>query len=238
MSFDVPRETILPVDGIDVALDPAQHPFEAANLADIDDNWRREHSANPALFDGRMALLARIAYRGRRIEGACHMVRFATFLYWRKTRPLTHGGHVFAHAMPVTTDGALIAVRMGPHTANPGSVYFAAGSFEAEDFSGGQADVDLNMAREVAEETGLDLLPLDRDPIHHAWSGEAGTVIFRRYRVPMTAAAADRAIRDFIAAEADPEIEEPVVIRSTADLPDRIRPHMAALVSWHFSQPT
>lgn len=236
MNFDVPRETILPVDGIDVVLDPAQHPFEAANIADIEANWQRERSANPALFDGRMALLSRIAYRGRRIEGACHMVRFATFLHWRRFRSRDHGGHVFAHAMPVTSDGALIAVRMGPHTANPGSVYFAAGSFEAQDFPAGRADVDLNMAREVAEETGLDLVPLERDAIHHAWSGEAGTVIFRRYRVPMTADAADRSIRDFIAAEAEPEIEGPVIIRSAADLPAESKPHMAALVSWHFAQ--
>jgi 8-oxo-dGTP pyrophosphatase MutT (NUDIX family) len=236
MNFDVPRETILPVDAIEVALDPARHPYEIDHLADIDENWRRETAANPNLFDGRMALLARLAYRERRIEGACHLVRFATFMHWRKTRPLTYGGHAFAHAMPVTADGALIAVRMGPRTANPGSVYFAAGSFETQDFPGGKVDIAFNMAREVGEETGIDLDVCDRDPAYHAWSGASGTVMFRRYYLPMTAAAAVRAIGDFVAAESDPEIEGPVVIRSPVDLPDGIKPHMRALVAWHFAE--
>src|SRR5262249_54793159 len=99
----------------------------------------------------------------------------------------------------------------------------------------GKVDLDRNMAREVLEETGLDLAPLDRDPIWHAWSGDAGTVVFRRFRLPMTANAVAARIRDFVAAEEDPEIEGPVVIRSAGDLPQGIRPHMRALVSWHFA---
>ena len=140
------------------------HPFETANRAAIDANWLREKAANPSLFDGEVSLLARLAYRDRPLEGACHTIRFATFLYWRKTRPWPNAEHAFAHAIPVTSDGALIAIRMGARTANPGRVYFAAGSFDPQDFPGGKVDVDLNMAREVAEETGLDIAGLPRDP--------------------------------------------------------------------------
>jgi len=234
MDFDIPHQVIFPVEAVDVALEPRPHPFELANGAEIDANWEIEKTANPALFDGQMALLSRLAYRGRRLDGACHAVRYATFLYWRKVRPRPNSGHAFAHAMPVTSDGALIAARMGPRTANPGRVYFAAGSFEPDDFLDGRVDVDFNMAREVAEEIGLELATFDRDPYYHAWSSDAGTVIFRRYRVPMPAGAADRAIRAFVAGETDPEIEEPVIIRSAADLPDGMSPHMRPLIAWHF----
>ena len=234
MEFDVPRQTILPVEHVDVALDPAPHPFEAANRIAIESNWETERATNPALFDGQIALLSKLAYRNRRLQGACHAVRYATFLYWRKVRPRPDTGHAFAHAMPVTSDGALIAARMGRKTANPGRVYFAAGSFEPEDFTGGKVDVERNMAREVAEEIGLDLGGLDRDPHYHAWSGDTGTVIFRRYRVSMTAAEADAAIGTFVAQQSDPEIEEPVIIRSAGDLPDGLSPHMRPLISWHF----
>ena len=44
---------------------------------------------------------------------------------------------------------ALVAIRMGAHTVNAGKVYFAAGSFEPEDFPDGVVDAHGNMAREV-----------------------------------------------------------------------------------------
>jgi 8-oxo-dGTP pyrophosphatase MutT (NUDIX family) len=235
MEFDIPRGVVLPVEQVEVRLDPRPHPFEEAHQAAIESNWARETAANPALFDGRMALLSRLSYRNGRIDGVCHAVRYATFLHWRRVRPTRGAGHAFAHAMPVTSDGLLVAARMGRRTANPGRVYFAAGSFEPDDFRDGKVDLDRNMAREVAEETGLEIGGLDRDASCHAWSGDAGTVIFRRYRLPMTAAAAEAAIRAFIAAETDPEIEEPVLIRSAADLPQGLSPHMRPLIEWHFA---
>ncbi len=236
MDFDIPRGVVLPVDLVDVRLDAGPHPFETVHGEAIEANWRVESRANPALFDGRMSLLSQLAYRDRQLVGRCHMVRYATFLHWRRTRPHAGAGHAFAHPMPVTSDGALIAARMGAHTANPGRIYFAAGSFDEQDFSGDKVDVEHNMAREVAEEIGVRLDGLPRDPTFHAWTGDAGTVIFRRYRLPMTAEQADRAIRSFIAAETNPEIEEPVVIRSADDLPDRLSPHMPVLIAWHFRQ--
>ena len=235
MDFDIPRGVIVPVAQVDVSLDPGPHPFETANAAGIDANWRAEHAANPALFDGKVALLARLAYRDGRLEGACHAIRFATFLYWRKTRPWPGAEHSFAHAIPVTSDGALVAIRMGPGTANAGKVYFAAGSFDPGDFPGGKVDIDLNMAREVSEETGLDISGLPRDPHYHALSGASGTVIVRRYFLPQPADAVTESIRAFVASDPEPEIEEPVIIRSADDLPDGIMPYMATLIAWHFA---
>jgi 8-oxo-dGTP pyrophosphatase MutT (NUDIX family) len=235
MDFDIPRQVVFPVERVDVALDPAAHPFETRHRTEIEANWQAEFDANPALFNGEMALLSRLSYRDGRLDGTCHAIRYATFLYWRRVRPRPDVRHAFAHAMPVTSDGALIAARMGRKTANPGRVYFAAGSFEMVDCTDGRVDVESNMMREVAEEIGLDLARVDRDPHYHAWSSDAGTVIFRRYRVPLPAGDADQAIRAFIAAETDPEIEEPVIIRSAADLPEGISPHMRPLIEWHFN---
>lgn len=237
MTMDIPREVMFPVERVEVMLDPSPHPFEASNGPAIDANWRREVAIQPALFDGSMALLSRLRYGNGRLEGRCHSVRYASFLYWRKLRPVADAAHAFAHAIPVTTDNALVAIRMGPRTVNSGSIYFAAGSFEPMDFPGGMVDVDSNMAREVAEEIGIDISGLPRDPIYHGWSNERGTVIVRRYRLPMTAAEAETAIRAFVASEADPEIEGPVIIRSTHDLPDGLSPHMPALIAWHFDGP-
>ena len=235
MTFDIPSNLIVPVDVIDVRLDPEPHPFETANAAAIEENWRAETQANPSLFDGTVVLLSRLAYDAGRFEGRCHAVRYATFMHWRRERANTAAGHVFAHAMLVSRDNALVAIRMAANTVNAGRIYFAAGSFEPVDFADGAADVDFNMIREVAEETGLDISSVRRGVRHYALSTERGTVLFRRYFLDENADQIARRIEVFVAGEMDPEISGPVIIRSADDLPDGLMPHMKPLIEWHFA---
>lgn len=231
----LPEGVLMPVDDVDVRLDGSPHPIESGNAEAIAANWRREIAARPALFDGEMVLLSRLAWHDRRLTGLCHMVRYATFLFWRSTRAGT-AAHCFAHAMPVSSDGALVAIRMGGHTINDGRVYFAAGSFEPEDFfADGRVDVAGNMAREVHEETGVELAGLPCDPGYRAVRTGEGTVIARRFFLPWTAEEIAARVRAFVAGEAEPEISGPVVIRSADDVPDGLMPHMRPLVAWHFS---
>lgn len=235
VSFDLPRNAILPVDAVDVRLDPGPHPFAVNNAEAIAENWRREIAANPALFDGTVVLLSELAYRDSSLVGRCHAVRYSTFLLWRRRRENSGAEHAYAHAMLVSGDNALVAIRMGPHTVNAGRVYFAAGSFEPVDFREGLVDVDFNMIREVGEETGIDLSAARRGRRYHALSTSSGTVIFRRYRVVETADELARRIAAFVVAEAEPEIEGPVIIRNASDLPDGLMPHMKPLIEWHFA---
>lgn len=237
MSFDLPRDVILPVDEIDVRLDPAPHPFERQHLAEIDRNWLRERGVNPHVFDGKVALLSELSYRDARLAGRCHIVRYATFMYWRRNRTAENAGHAFAHAMLVSSDGSLVAIRMGSHTVNAGRVYFAAGSFELEDFRDGQVDIAYNMRREVKEEIGIDLADAETEPgrRHYLLSTANGTVIFRRYRARLTANQLINRINGFLATQEEPEVAGPVVIHSANDLPDNLAPHMVPLVEWHFS---
>ena len=163
----LPLGVILPVDDIDVVLNPLPHPFERNNAEAIAKNWQREIIATPALFDGTVVLLSELGYTGGRLFGRCHAVRYSTFMYWRTDRVGTVA-HAFAHPMLVTKDNALIAIRMGTHTVNAGRVYFAAGSFEPEDFPDGRVDAHGNMVREVMEETGLDISSVRRGERHYA----------------------------------------------------------------------
>lgn len=235
MSFDLPRNVILPVNAIDVRLDPGPHPFARDNEQAIAENWQREIAANPALFDGTVVLLSQLAWRDNRLVGRCHAVNYSTFMLWRQRRENSGAEHAYAHAVLVAGDNALVAIRMGPRTVNAGRVYFAAGSFEPIDFRDGLVDVDFNMIREVREETGLDLSAARRGMRWHALSTASGTVIFRRYHVDEPADEIARRISAFVAAETDPEIEGPVIIRHAADLPEGLSPHMRPLIEWHFA---
>lgn len=235
MSFNLPPNMILPVDEIDVRLDPTPHPFERDNADAIAAGWKEYSAANPALFDGTMVLLSALTYDDGRLRGVSHAVRYSTFLHWRRHSDTPDAHHAFAHAMPVSGDGAVVAIRMAPHTLNAGKVYFAAGSFEPEDFVDGQVDMHRNMAREVAEETGLDLDGAQAEQRHHLISTPGGVVIFRRYRFAETAGELTERIHAHIAADPDPEISEPVVIRDAAERPEGLMPYMPALIDWHFS---
>jgi 8-oxo-dGTP pyrophosphatase MutT (NUDIX family) len=237
MPFDLPRDAIVPVRSAKVRLDPGPHPFERENATAIAENWRKETEKNPALFDGKVVLLSSLTYADGRLDGHCHVIRFATFMLWRKTRPFGSAEHAYAHAMPVTRDNALILIRMAGHTVNAGRAYFAAGSFEPQDFRADMADIDLNMAREVREETGMDLSGCERDPIYYLRSSEGASVIFRRYYLDEPAEAVAERIRAFVAAEEEPEIEGPVIVRGPRDLPADMALHIPSLIEWHFANP-
>lgn len=234
LAFDLPRGRIFAIEDVDVRLQDGPSPFEAANTEAIERNWEREAKSNPALFNGTVVLLSSLRFSQGRLVGTCHAVSFAAFLYWRGSRAHVSAEHCFAHAMLVSSDNALIAARMGPHTLNAGSVYFAAGSFEPGDFKRGRVDIHHNMMREVAEETGLDISNAPQAAGYLGYSSDAGTAIFRRYDLPDTAERIAERVRKFVAAEAEPEISEPVIIRGGDDPPEGMLAHMRAIVDWHF----
>lgn len=233
MAFDLPRNRMLPVNGIDIVHDTAPHPFQIAEAVAIDANWRREVAANPALFDGEVMLFSQLRWDEGLLSGRCHGVRFATYMHWRRSRP-AGAEHLFGHAMPVSTDGALIAIQMADHTANPGRVYFAAGSLDRSDVDDGIVDIAGNMRREVMEETGIDLGEYRCDPTFHGWSSERGTVLVRRYFLDRSAAEIVARINAFAARDPQSEIARAIAIAAPGDLPASAMPHMRPLTDWHF----
>jgi 8-oxo-dGTP pyrophosphatase MutT (NUDIX family) len=235
--FDLPENQMVAVDDVVLRLDQSTLPFEDANRDAIAAHWLIEKAAQPALFNGRLLMFSQLRLSGRVLEGRCHLADYATLLYWRSIRPHPEVVHCFAHPALVSADGALVAARMGSHTANAGSVYFAAGSFEQDDLRDGRIDHVANMEREVMEETGLDLTRLSHEPEYHILAMVTGTVIFRRYRLDMSADEAARAIEAHVADDPEPEIEGPVILRDAQAEPDGLLPHMQAFRDWHFCNP-
>jgi len=234
MIFDIPRNRILPITKANLLVDPAPHPYEIAHREAIEANWALEKAEKPALFNGEVMFFSSIRWADGRLDARCHAIRFATFMHWRRSRRDPTAEHLYAHAMPVSSDGALVAIRMAPHTANAGRVYFAAGSFDPHDIRDGRLDIASNMAREVGEETGLDLNAARAEDAYHGWSGDGGTVLVRRYFLDRSADEIVEDIRRHIATDPDPEIDEAIVIRNADDLPDGLMAHMVPLVEWHF----
>jgi 8-oxo-dGTP pyrophosphatase MutT (NUDIX family) len=223
-----------PVRSLKLRVAADLHPLDLTESTAISENWAREVTANPALFNGRMILQRQIRYRDGHLEALGHVSNFATFLWWRRQPELAGAYHLFGYPVIVSSDGALIAVEMAPHTANPGQVYFAAGSLDLSDVVDGTCDIEGNMRREVMEETGLDLGMAHADPVLYASYRSRRLTLARVFTFSETAEALADRIDAFARDCPEPEISRAVVIRSGDPAAQRYGAAMLPILGWYF----
>ncbi|GHE03105.1 NUDIX hydrolase [Streptomyces alanosinicus] len=152
-----PAVEILPAGRIRLVETPLPGLSERHRAA-MDRAWEEAVRANPALFDGPMAVLT-----GLQRDGADGLV-----LFWARTTyrnralrhvpgaPL-HGSLSVSVAQPAD-DGRLLVGRMAPSTAAPGRWQLPGGGVEPPD-DGRELNLGAlraHAARELAEETGSD----------------------------------------------------------------------------------
>ncbi|MBD9494703.1 MULTISPECIES: NUDIX hydrolase [unclassified Ensifer] len=224
---------IIPIDAVDVRVTGAAHPFHREEVERAQENWQREIAANPHLFDGRMVLLRALRIADGRLRGEGHVVPYSTFLWWRKTRAKS-AFHLFAMPAILSSDGALILVRMGGHTANPGRVYSPSGSLEPEDIVDGGCDIDGNIRREAMEETGIDLSLATVEPGYHLLHMGRAVTLIRVYRYPETAAALVARVAEHIAADPEPEIDEAIAVFGPDPVAHNYPPFIPPILDWLF----
>lgn len=226
--------TIIRVDQVRLAYDPGDHPFHVAHAAAARANWADEIARQPKLFDGQVMLARDVDVRAGVLRAECHLVPYSTLLYWRRLRPVAGTAHIFAMALPVASDGAVIAGRMSRWTANSGMVYCASGSFDRDDIAAGVFDVEGNMRREVAEEAGLDLAAAECEPGYGILPIDGAIVIFRRYRFAVRSDALVAAAERHIAGDPASELSEAVAIHAAEEGDSAYARHMAPILASHF----
>lgn len=231
-----PESTVFSISGVDLRVLPGTHPFVAAEETAIRENWVREIAANPALFDGRLIFQQRLSLGEQGISGEGYVTPFSAFMYWRR-QPQRQGGlHIFAYPVLETSDGALVAIRMGAHTANPGQVYFAAGSLEPEDIVDGRCDIEANMRREVHEETGLDLSDSVAGQGLFASHARRTVTLLRLFRFDLTADEMVERIEAHMLVAEDKEIAGAVAIRSADRNAYPYNIAMLPVIDWYFGK--
>lgn len=214
------------VDGEIVALDRVEARIEDFDWAfareradEIAAHWAGISADKPAMFNGRVML----QHRGAIEDGVFHAGYFeadyAAFMSWRDfghPGPVIRNG--FAMAALRSTDGAFLLGRMGDHTANPGKVYFAAGTPDREDARpDGTLDLAGSVTRELCEETGL---TLDEISVEERWTAVIvpGRVAFMRpVGIDLPADEARELMLERIDAQAEPELSDIVIVRNLAD---------------------
>jgi 8-oxo-dGTP pyrophosphatase MutT (NUDIX family) len=208
--------------------EPMPWRFAEDEAAAIDAHWQKLVARNRHFFNGRVLLMHRFALRdesggeqneGRVLEGACLEADYKAFLAWRDFGfPGEAIWNCFAMPALRSADGAFILGEMAPHTANPGRIYFPAGTPDPSDVRDGIVDLEGNILRELEEETGLTAADVTCSP---GW-----TLVFTGARIacmkivqsPLPAAALIDRIAAFLAQEEHPELTRVVPVFGCGDL--------------------
>jgi 8-oxo-dGTP pyrophosphatase MutT (NUDIX family) len=208
------------LDAVEIVVQPWTWSFAQARRMDMDSHFAALQRERPALWNGRVLLLHRYARENGVLRGASFETDYASFLAWRDWGcPAAGVFNVFAEAALQSADGAFLLGQMAPFTSLAGQWVFPGGTPDRDDISpGGMLDLAGSVARELLEETGLDIGICKVEP---GWTlvRDGGFVaLLKRVRVNESAEQLRANIMHHLASEAEPEFSAIRIVRGPADL--------------------
>ena len=223
---------VIPIDRVAFAFEPRPWPFAEARRVEIAAHFAERRAQRPQIWNGRVVLARRCRLAEASLVGSCFETDFASFLAWRDWGfPDADATNVFAMGALRGSDGAFLLGVMGSHTANAGRVYFPAGTPEPEDVADGALDLAANVAREVAEETGLTEADYVAAPGWHAVEAGPRLALIKVLAADAPASELARRMRAHIACEKDPELADVRIVRGPADFEETMPPFVTAFLS-------
>ncbi|MCZ7657968.1 MAG: NUDIX hydrolase [Xanthobacteraceae bacterium] len=215
-----------------LALDFAPRPwaFARERRDEIDAYFQRRRERTPQLYNGRVLLLQEAVVAGDALSGTFLETDYASFLAWRDWGfPDAGVCNCFAMGALRSRDGAFVLAVMGPHTANAGRIYFAAGTPDPGDVrADGTVDLAGSIARELAEETGLTPAAYTTEPGWSAVLAGPRIALFKLLQADETADELRRNVLAHLAAEPEPELAGVHIARGPADLDPAMPPFTQA----------
>lgn len=237
MASGIPENQVFALAAVRLRLDRSEHPWRVGERDAIDAHWAREQVERPWLFNGTVMLHRGLRFQDGAISGVSHRVPYAALLHWLNTRPDGDVWHLFGSAVILSSDNAMLLIRMAARTANAGKVCAPAGSLDEADIVGDQVDVEASIRREAREETGLDLSDAAAEGRLLGWRRGRIVSIFRRYRCAEPADALVARMREHVRTSPEQEVEDIVVVRSPSEAGAAAPDYMQALIRFHFGGP-
>lgn len=220
----MPAPRIVAVDRLEIAFAPFRWPFAQERGAEIAAHFETLRQATPQLWNGRILLMRDFAIagdgdRGFVVRGRYFECGFADLLAWRDWGfPDPDVVNCFPMGALRASDGAFLMGVMSMTTANPGRVYFAAGTPDRDDLRDDTVDLAGNVLREIGEETGLTAADLTMAPGWHAVVDGPRVAMMKPVTVPFPALEARARMLRHLATEKQPELSDIRIVRSAADV--------------------
>ncbi|WP_183656257.1 NUDIX hydrolase [Brucella daejeonensis] len=231
----IPENAVRIIDRADVHVVSGPLSYAEENQAEIVANWTRERAVNPTLFDGEVYLAPEARLAGGRLEAGFRRTSFATLMHWRRHEVKARPWHIFGVGVIVSSDGYLIAGRMGDRTAAAGRIYFPAGSVDDKDIADKRVDYEANCRREVLEETGLDLREARAEQQINLVTGNRSIALFRRHYFAMPSSELVSRIELYLSSQAEPELSEIILVKAAGAMGDDTPSYVRAFADWHFN---
>ena len=226
-------ETITRVEACDLRLTGQPWPFAVKNATAIEAHWQARHRANPGYFNGEIhAMHGDGAITNGVFSASFLRTDFKSFLYWRETGyPAAGAFDAFGSAIIRSAEGHILLGRQSGGNINAGLAYPPGGFIDARDAMGdGAIDIAGSIARELAEETGLDVATLTCKPgflVTRIWPLVS---IGQEFVASQPADELRAGILARISADPDPELTDIVIVRQRSDLNGLSVPPYAELI--------
>jgi hypothetical protein len=228
---------IFALSGLHCRHEQVDWPFEREEAAKIATFWQDFHARKPESFNGRVFLQHRWRIEQGVYVGECLETDFSAFLAWREfgfPGPALRNG--FAMAALKAADGAFLLGEMGQGTANPGKIYFAAGTPDPGDrLADGTIDLAGSVLRELHEETGLQAEDVR---VEAGWTCVAlppRVAFMRAVHIDLPATEARALMLARMAVMAEQELVDIHIVRGPGDIDEaRMPPFQVAYLRWAF----
>jgi 8-oxo-dGTP pyrophosphatase MutT (NUDIX family) len=238
-SLPVDAFSVLSIERLDVGFVRRPWRFADERRGEIDVHFADMQRRNPALWNGRVLLLGDFAIHEGVFRGACFEVDYASFLSWQDWDFPDKGAHdCFAMGTILSSDGAFLLGVMGSHTFNAGQIYFPCGTPDLNDVAVDRVDFEGSIARELKEETGLDVAEFTAEPGWYTVLGGALVGHMKLLRARETAAALRARILDHLAREDVPELADIRIVRGEGDLDPAMPPFVISYLRHIWSNGT
>jgi 8-oxo-dGTP pyrophosphatase MutT (NUDIX family) len=221
--------SIVALDRMAFSFAPRAWPFAQARRAEIAAHFAARRARTPAIWNGRVLLMSEWSLNARSICGTFFETEYANFVAWRDWNfPDRSVTNCFAMGAIRTADGAFLLGVMSSHTVNAGKIYFPAGTPDPHDVAGDVVDLAGNVAREVAEETGLTGEDVSVLPGWTALLAGPHIALIQVLQARVPAADLRERVLDHLAREQRPELCDVRIVRSRADFDPMMPPFVTA----------
>jgi len=227
-----PAPVIININRLELGIAPYRWPFAEERREEIDAHFAARRQAVPDLWNGRVLLMNEVMVAGGLLSGTFFETGFADFMAWRDWGfPDRSVINCFAMAALRASDGAYLLGVMSAFTANPGRIYFPAGTPDLSDISGDTVDLLGNMLRELGEETGLGAENFRTAPDWTAIVAGPRLALMKEVAAKRPAQELRAAVLRHLASEARPELADIRIVRSPSDFDPAMPEFVTAYMS-------